>query len=101
MNTFDEQLTYKNSLVFFDGLSLIREFESSTGDVVAYGYMLPGKFVWKADLIETFNIINGEAIFIFDNHEVKIGPNDVVSIPQNTVFEVHVKTMLDYRCDFD
>ncbi|HCZ9559227.1 pyrimidine/purine nucleoside phosphorylase [Vibrio cholerae] len=96
-----EELKYVQSFIFFDGKSLIRDFVDPTGRKISYGFMLKGKFIWKAIGIERFSIFSGEAIFLFEGATVSVGAGEHVTIPHDVEFVVEVTSDLDYRCDYE
>lgn len=101
MHRYKQSLTYDKSMSFFDGLSLIRDFIDSSNRTVSFGYMMVGKFSWRTTRKETFLILEGNANFLFDDRNIQAQKGSVISIPTDTLFEVHVKETLDYRCDYD
>ncbi|MBU2896625.1 pyrimidine/purine nucleoside phosphorylase [Vibrio hepatarius] len=96
-----EELKYVQSFIFFDGKSLIREFIDQTGCKISFGFMLKGKFIWKATGIEKFSIFSGEAIFIYEDIKISVKAGDNITIPDSVEFIVEVVSDLDYRCDYD
>ncbi|MDW6091073.1 pyrimidine/purine nucleoside phosphorylase [Vibrio rhizosphaerae] len=96
-----EELKYVQSFIFFDGRSLIREFVDQAGCKISYGFMLKGKFIWKATGIEKFSIFSGEAIFIYEGATVSVRAGEHITIPDGVEFVVEVNSDLDYRCDYE
>lgn len=96
-----EELKYVQSFIFFDGKSLIREFVDHSGSKISYGFMLKGKFIWKATGIEKFSIFSGEAIFLYEEATVSVVAGEHITIPDGVEFVVEVTSDLDYRCDYE
>lgn len=101
MTKYETPLVYDRSFTFFNGLSLIRDFKDSRGNRVTFGYMLAGKYIWKTVRAERFTIYYGRATFVFNDITLEATAKAVITIPKETLFEVHVEDTLDYRCDYD
>lgn len=102
MESFKGVELVKKANIYFDGNVTSRTFIDVDGSQKSLGIMMVGEYVFGTTLAEIMEIINGEV-------EVRIkGENDWKSyksgtsfeVPENSSFEIKVKTISDYCCSY-
>jgi uncharacterized protein YaiE (UPF0345 family) len=92
-----ELLTYVNSDIYFEGKVLLRNFIEN-GMKLTMGFMAMGEFNWLAEEQESFHIIDGDALFVLPDGELKAISGTKIVVSKGVKFRVIVQKPLDYRC---
>ncbi|MCW7546730.1 hypothetical protein B5C26_20410 [Photorhabdus luminescens] len=92
---------FVETYIFFDGRSVLRNFQDEYNNLVTFGFMAKGKYSWLAETTEHFRIYSGEAYFNIEEKRILVRSGDEIIVPKNLTFEVEVTEHLDYRCFYD
>ncbi|NHB93436.1 pyrimidine/purine nucleoside phosphorylase [Photorhabdus cinerea] len=92
---------FVETYIFFDGRSVLRNFQDEDDNLVTFGFMAKGKYRWLAETTENFRIYSGVASFTIEGKRRLLQSGDEIIVPKDLTFEVEVIEHLDYRCFYD
>jgi uncharacterized protein YaiE (UPF0345 family) len=102
MKQFENVTVLVEGNSYFDGKVTSRTILFEDGSRKTLGFMLPGEYTFGTESAELMEITSGEL-------DIKLPGSDTwesikggmsFNVPENSSFQVHVKTVTDYCCSY-
>lgn len=102
MKQFDNVTVERKGNSYFDGAVTSRTVNFSDGSKKTLGFMLPGEYEFGTVAAELMEITSGTLdVKLPDSNEwISIQGGESFDVPENSKFQVNVKTITDYCCSY-
>lgn len=102
MKQFDNVTVERKGNSYFDGAVTSRTVNFSDGSKKTLGFMLPGEYEFGTAAAELMEITSGTLdVKLPDSNEwISIQGGESFDVPENSKFQVNVKTITDYCCSY-
>jgi len=102
MERFENVTVIKAANVYHDGKVTSRMVEFGNGEKKTLGVMLPGEYSFGTAEAEIMEIMSGELDVKLPNHDAwqSIKGPESFNVPENSRFELRVKSVVDYCCSY-
>lgn len=102
MKQFDNVTVELEGNSYFDGAVTSRTVNFADGSKKTLGFMLPGEYEFGTAAAELMEITSGtlDVKLPNSNEWISIQGEESFNVPENSKFQVKVKTITDYCCSY-